>query len=72
MLFRSVISLELINTAIELLVRGMTQERIPLVGQALDVAAGATLLAAIAAVAVGVDLFGPKLWALCCDTIPLR
>lgn len=59
-----VLCLELINTAIESLAKGLTTEHNPLVGQALDIAAGATLVAALGAVVVGVILFAPKLWLL--------
>lgn len=59
-----VLCLELINTAIESLAKGLTSEHNPLVGQALDIAAGATLVAAVGAVVVGVILFAPKLWLI--------
>ena len=59
-----VFCLELINTAIESLAKGLTSQHNPLVGQALDLAAGATLIAALGAVAVGTLLFVPKLWLL--------
>jgi diacylglycerol kinase len=59
-----VLCLELLNTAIESLAKGLTSKHNPLVGQALDIAAGATLVAAVGAVAVGVILFAPKLWLL--------
>lgn len=52
-----VISLELINTAIEKLVDLVTMERKPLAGKIKDVAAGAVLVASIASVLVGVLIF---------------
>lgn len=55
---------ELFNTALELMVDLVSPERRPLAGRIKDVAAGAVLAAAIAALAVGAIIFGPKLWAL--------
>lgn len=59
-----VLCMELANTAIESLAKGLTSEHNPLVGQALDIAAGATLLAALGAVVIGLILFAPKLWLI--------
>ncbi len=56
---------ELFNTAIEALTNLVSPGYHPLAGKAKDVAAGAVLLAALAALAVGGCVFGPKLWALC-------
>lgn len=53
-----------LNTAIEMIVDLVSPERQPLAGWAKDVAAGAVLLAAAAAVLVGAILFLPKLAAL--------
>jgi diacylglycerol kinase len=53
----SVMSLELINTAIERLTDKLSPEQSPLAKAAKDCAAGAVLIAAIAAVIVGVILF---------------
>ena len=55
---------ELFNTAIEALTDLVSPGYHPLAGKAKDVAAGAVLLAALAALAVGVAVFGPHLWAL--------
>ncbi|MBC6699965.1 diacylglycerol kinase family protein [Hymenobacter sp. BT190] len=57
-------SLELLNTAVEAVVNLVSPEYHPLAGRAKDVAAGAVLAGAIAAVAVGGLVFGPRLWAL--------
>ena len=55
---------ELFNTAIETLTNLVSPEYHPLAGKAKDVAAGAVLLAALGALAVGALVFGPKIWAL--------
>ena len=55
---------ETLNTALECLADAITKEFDPLIGQAKDVAAGAVLLTAIAAVIVGVLVFGPYLHVL--------
>ena len=54
---------ELLNTAVEALTDLASPGYHPLAGKAKDVAAGAVLLAALAALAVGGLVFGPKLWA---------
>ena len=59
-----VIMMEALNTGIELAVTLASPERRPEAKAAKDIAAGAVLIAAIAAVAVGVALFGPRLMAL--------
>jgi diacylglycerol kinase (ATP) len=48
-----------LNTAIEALADRITTERDPLIGRAKDVAAGAVLIAAIAAAIVGAIVFWP-------------
>ena len=53
-----------LNTAIEAVVDLVSPERHPLAGRAKDVAAGAVLCAALAALATGVLIFGPRVWAL--------
>ena len=53
-----------LNTAIEALVDLVSPEQHPLAGRAKDVAAGAVLLAALAAAAIGLLVFGPRLLAL--------
>lgn len=55
---------ELFNTAIETLTNLVSPGYHPLAGRAKDVAAGAVLLAALGALAVGGCVFGPKIWAL--------
>ena len=60
-LFGFVISLELINTAIENTVDLITQEKHPKAKIAKDVSAGAVLIAAITAVVVGFMIFVPKI-----------
>jgi diacylglycerol kinase (ATP) len=57
-------SLELLNTAVEAVVNLVSPEWHPLAGRAKDVAAGAVLAGAAAALAVGLLVFGPRLWAL--------
>ncbi|WP_139925156.1 diacylglycerol kinase family protein [Hymenobacter sp. DG01] len=55
---------ELVNTAIEAVVNLVSPEYHPLAGRAKDVAAGAVLVMALAALAVGLLIFGPRLWVL--------
>ena len=52
---------EALNTAIEYLADATTNGFHPLIGQAKDVAAGAVLITATAAIVVGVLVFGPCL-----------
>ncbi len=58
-----VFSAEMINTVAELAVDLLTQHYHPMAKVAKDVGAGAVLVAAIAAVAVGVAIFGPRVWS---------
>jgi diacylglycerol kinase (ATP) len=53
---------EALNTAIELLTDLASPEYHPLAGKAKDVAAGAVLIAAIGAIAIGFLVFGPHLY----------
>jgi diacylglycerol kinase len=53
-----VLSLELINTALESLVDLVTQEHLPLAGKIKDIAAGAVLMFSIIAAIIGVLIFG--------------
>ncbi|WP_075982341.1 diacylglycerol kinase family protein [Bacillus massilinigeriensis] len=55
------ISLELINTAIERIVDLVTEDYHPLAKEAKDIAAGAVLLYSILSVIVGILIFWPKL-----------
>jgi diacylglycerol kinase len=59
-----VFSAEMINTVAELAVDLLTQQYHPMAKVAKDVGAGAVLVAAIAAVGVGVAIFGPRVWAI--------
>lgn len=63
-LFGLVISLELVNTALEACVDLVTNERRPLAKKAKDAAAGAVLFSAIMAAIIGLMIFLPKLAAL--------
>lgn len=56
-----VISAEAVNTAVEKLSDRITTERDPLIGAAKDIAAGAVLIVAAAALAVGLIIFLPKI-----------
>jgi len=58
-----VITVELINTALEAAVDLVTQETHPLAKLSKDVAAGAVLVASLAAVAIGMLILGPHLLA---------
>ena len=49
------------NTAVEFMGDAVTREQHPLIGKAKDVAAGAVLVTAIAAVIIGVLVFGTHL-----------
>lgn len=55
---------ELVNTAVEAVVNLVSPEFHPLAGRAKDVAAGAVLVMALAALVVGLLIFGPRVWAL--------
>ncbi len=59
-----VFTAELMNTAVEILFRGFDQATRDRVYPALDVAAGAVLVASITAVAVGAVVFGRQLLVL--------
>jgi diacylglycerol kinase (ATP) len=60
----SVWTAEALNTALELLADAAIEELHPLVGHAKDVAAGAVLVTAIAAVIVGAIIFWPHIQGL--------
>lgn len=62
-LFGQILSLELVNTAIEAVVDLVTEERKPLAKAAKDMAAGAVLIAAVMAAAAGCMIFVPKVLA---------
>ena len=57
-----VLSLEALNTAIELAVTLASPQRHPLAKAAKDVSAAMVLIAAIASVAVGFAIFAPRLF----------
>lgn len=58
-----VLSAEAANTALEALADRVAPDRHPLVAKAKDVAAGAVLIASLAAAALGLLVLGPPLWA---------
>ena len=53
---------EMVNTVAELVVDMIILDHHPLAKQAKDVAAGAVLVAAFAAAAIGIVILGPPLW----------
>ena len=59
-----VIVVELINTAVEVMVDLVSPDYHPLAKTVKDLAAGAVLLAAIGSVIVGIIILGPPLWQL--------
>jgi diacylglycerol kinase len=59
-----VLVVELLNTAIEVMVDIISPDYHPLAKTAKDLAAGAVLLVAITSVLVGIVIFGPPLWHL--------
>lgn len=61
-LFGFVLSLELMNTAIENTVDLITLEKNPKAKIAKDVAAGSVLIAAITSAIIGLIIFIPKIW----------
>lgn len=65
LLFALVLSLELVNTAIEACVDLVTEEKKPLAKLAKDTAAGAVLVASIFAAVIGLLIFIPRL----CDIL---
>lgn len=58
-----VLSLEIVNSALEATLDLLSPEPHPLVKRAKDASAGAVLLAAIGSVVVGLLVLGPPLWA---------
>ena len=61
-LFAQVLSLEIVNTAIEACVDLVSEERKPLATLAKDAAAGAVLISAIFAAIIGLLIFVPKVF----------
>ncbi len=60
--FGLVLGAEMVNTAIENLVDLASPQRHELAGKAKDIAAGAVLVSALIAAAVGLIIFIPKVW----------
>ena len=60
-LFGLILSLELVNTAIEAVVDLVTEDKKPLAKLAKDTAAGAVLIAAVMAAMAGLLIFVPKI-----------
>src|SRR5262245_44289059 len=58
-----VLSAEAANTALEALADRVAPDRHPLVAKAKDAAAGAVLIASLAAAVMGLLVLGPPLWA---------
>lgn len=56
-----VLSLELINSALESLAKGLCHEHNEHVGRALDIASGAVLLASCVAAAIGLSIFAMQI-----------
>lgn len=57
----AVISLELINSALERALDKLHPDHDPMIGQAKDILAGAVLVMAVAAVAIGLLIFLPRI-----------
>lgn len=55
---------EMFNTVVELMIDLITTEQSPLARRAKDIAAGAVLVAALTAAAIGCAVFGPRLWLI--------
>ncbi len=67
-----VFSAEFINTAIEAVVDLATQEHHPLAKVGKDVGAAAVLVAALAAILIGLLILGPPLWIKLSPLFPIR
>ena len=63
-LFGLILSLEMVNTALETVVDLVTQEQKPLAKKAKDAAAGAVLVSAVMAAIIGLIIFLPKIFAV--------
>lgn len=53
---------EMLNTVVEIAIDLITQEHNSLAGRAKDLAAGMTLIIALAAAIIGLIILGPRLW----------
>jgi diacylglycerol kinase len=58
------LGVEVVNTVVELAVDLLVRRFDPRAKNAKDAGAGAVLIVALAAVAVGIAIFGPRVWAL--------
>ena len=63
-MFALLISFEMVNTAVEIIIDMISPEFNKDAGRVKDIAAGAVFVAIIAAVIVGVIIFAPKIMAL--------
>ncbi len=59
-----VLTVEILNSAIEQLARELSREQRPGIAVALDMSSGAVLIASLGAAAVGIGIFLPKLGRL--------
>lgn len=59
-----VLAAEMLNTSVEFVVDLLTQRFHPTAKLAKDAGAAAVLISALASVAAGIALFGPRLWCL--------
>lgn len=59
----TVLTTEMFNTALERMAAAVHPQHSPLVGQALDIASGAVLVASLGAAAIGAIVFIPRLLA---------
>ena len=59
-----VLTTELVNSAFETIFRGLDPETRERSWRGLDIAAAAVLMASVTAVAIGVIIFGQRIWAL--------
>ena len=59
-----VFACEMFNTALESLAKAIDQRSNPRLRDALDMSSGAVLIASIGAAAVGLSIFGHRLWAM--------
>lgn len=63
-LFGLIMSLEMVNTALEAVVDLVTKEKQPLAKKAKDAAAGAVLVSSVMAAIIGLIIFLPKIFAI--------
>lgn len=59
-----VMTTELMNTAVELIAKKVTDEESELIRNALDIASAAVLMTVLGSITVGIWILLPKLWAL--------